>query len=133
MTNGKPIVPLIKHGVSRAAMRQKTFDVMDQTAEQASALKLHESGTPLIKFDESALAKFDESVVLDLILKDPGCDLVRRAQQKLTARYVSKEEVAENILQLIKRGEMTCGIHEGQFRIGITSAGWKNVSKKLRR
>ena len=39
---------------------------------------------------------------------------------------------AERMLNLVKQGFMTIGVHEGQIRVGITHNGWKEVSRKLR-
>ena len=39
---------------------------------------------------------------------------------------------AERMLALVKQGYMTIGVHEGKIRVGITTDGWKEVSRKLR-
>lgn len=116
----------LRAGTSRAALRQKTFDNMDRIQEQDDKFGPRQSAAPLVQMDSAELANFDEMVILQALREDPGAILVSRNLK------CSLDAAAEQMLNLAKRGFMTIGIHEGKIRAGITSEGWKEVSRKLR-
>lgn len=118
----------LRSGTSLGAMRQRTRDSLDREEEQNRTMGPRQSAAVLapLTMDNPALEAFDEMMVLDALRNDPGARLVQKQLK------CSLDEAAERMLDLVKQGYMTIGLHEGRIRVGITRDGWKEVSRKLR-
>jgi hypothetical protein len=116
----------LRAGTSIKALRQRTLDTLDKQTEQDVKFGPRQSAALAVQLDSAALEGFDRMVVLDALRDDPGCTLVMKQLK------CSRDEAAERMLALVEQGFMTIGIHEGRVRVGITSNGWKEVSRKLR-